>query len=185
MSGDTLPLLDTVIRVVYLLAAVTFVLGLHFMRSPVTARRGNLLSASGMACAVVATVVLILAGEGHGRIIPIAAIAPFAARAVLATALVHVRQQRQLTRALDGASDLHLMAPARAGDPARADLALLRDELAQRDDILVVDLVDLVAAVLTGLAPSAADPTLLVAPANRLAATACLGHQRTPPRLRS
>ncbi|MGV8978140.1 MAG: NAD(P)(+) transhydrogenase (Re/Si-specific) subunit beta [Cellulomonas sp.] len=74
MSGETLPLLDTVIRVVYLLAAVTFVLGLHFMRSPVTARRGNLLSAAGMACAVVATVVLIVAGEGHGSIVPIAAV---------------------------------------------------------------------------------------------------------------
>src|SRR6478672_3706246 len=99
------------------------------------------------------------------------AVAAFAARSVLATALVHVRQQRELARALDGPRDLHLVAPARAGDPSRADLALLGDELAQRGDVLVVDLVDLVAAVLAGLAP-----------ADRLAASARLCHQRTPRR---
>ncbi|GAA4213289.1 NAD(P)(+) transhydrogenase (Re/Si-specific) subunit beta [Actinocatenispora rupis] len=47
---------ETVIRLGYLLAAVAFVLGLHLMNSPATARRGNLVSAGGMALAVVLTV---------------------------------------------------------------------------------------------------------------------------------
>jgi proton-translocating NAD(P)+ transhydrogenase subunit beta len=46
---------DTVIRLVYLLAATCFVLGLHLMNSPVTAKRGNQLSAAGMAAAIAAT----------------------------------------------------------------------------------------------------------------------------------
>jgi len=54
--------LEVVVRLVYLAAAVCFVLGLHLMRSPVTARRGNLLSAAGMIAAIVATLALIAAG---------------------------------------------------------------------------------------------------------------------------
>ncbi len=42
---------------IYLAAAVCFVLGLHLMNSPVTARRGNLLSGLGMFVAVAATMV--------------------------------------------------------------------------------------------------------------------------------
>jgi hypothetical protein len=38
--------------------------------------------------------------------------------------------------------------------------------------------------VLARLAPAAAGAALLVAPANRLAATARFGHQRTPPSAR-
>ncbi|HEY7484894.1 MAG TPA: NAD(P)(+) transhydrogenase (Re/Si-specific) subunit beta [Streptosporangiaceae bacterium] len=54
---------DTTIRLIYLVAASCFVLGLHLMNSPVTARRGNLLSAAGMVVAVAATfAVLIDAG---------------------------------------------------------------------------------------------------------------------------
>ncbi|MBI9114679.1 NAD(P)(+) transhydrogenase (Re/Si-specific) subunit beta [Sanguibacter suaedae] len=48
------------VGLVYLVAATTFVLGLHLMRSPATARRGNLLSAAGMTAAVVASVPLLL-----------------------------------------------------------------------------------------------------------------------------
>ena len=51
----TLTGVETAIRLIYLLAAVGFVLGLHFMRSPATARRGNTLSWVGMAVAVAAT----------------------------------------------------------------------------------------------------------------------------------
>ena len=51
----TLTGVETAIRLVYLLAAVGFVLGLHFMRSPATARRGNTLSWIGMALAVAVT----------------------------------------------------------------------------------------------------------------------------------
>ena len=50
---------DTTIHLVYLAAAVCFVLGLHLMTTPATARRGNQLSAAGMAAAIAATVVLL------------------------------------------------------------------------------------------------------------------------------
>ncbi|HEY3501702.1 MAG TPA: NAD(P)(+) transhydrogenase (Re/Si-specific) subunit beta [Actinocatenispora sp.] len=46
---------EVLIRLGYLAAAVCFVLGLHLMNSPATARRGNLVSAAGMALAVVLT----------------------------------------------------------------------------------------------------------------------------------
>ena len=61
MSG-----LEVAVRLAYLVAAVCFVLGLHLMRSPATARRGNWLSAAGMTAAIVATVALVAAG-GQGR----------------------------------------------------------------------------------------------------------------------
>src|SRR5262249_44796552 len=121
-------------------------------------------------------------GTGCRLAFAVAAFAPSAA--VLAAALVDVGQQRELARALDRAGDLDLVAAAGAGDAARADLALLGDELAQGRDVLVVDLLDLVAALLARLAPPAPRTALLVAPAHRLAASACLGHQRTGPRLR-
>ncbi len=52
--------LETVVGYVFLAAAACFVLGLHLMNSPATARRGNLLSAGAMAVAVLATVVLLV-----------------------------------------------------------------------------------------------------------------------------
>ena len=55
MSG-----VDTGVELVYLAAAACFVLGLHLMNSPATARRGNQLSAAGMIAAIVATLVLII-----------------------------------------------------------------------------------------------------------------------------
>lgn len=51
--------IDTVVGLTYLIAAVAFVLGLHMMRSPATARRGNTLSAIGMTAAIIATVLLV------------------------------------------------------------------------------------------------------------------------------
>ncbi len=54
---------DTSTHLLYLAAAVCFVLGLHLMTSPLTARRGNLLSGAGMALAVVVTMA-ILARDG-------------------------------------------------------------------------------------------------------------------------
>jgi H+-translocating NAD(P) transhydrogenase subunit beta len=51
---------DTAVHVVYLLSAVCFVLGLHRMTSPATARRGNQLSAVGMLAAVVTTLVVLI-----------------------------------------------------------------------------------------------------------------------------
>jgi NAD(P) transhydrogenase subunit beta len=51
---------DTVVHLVYLACATCFVLGLHLMNAPATARRGNQLSAAGMAAAVAATVVVLV-----------------------------------------------------------------------------------------------------------------------------
>jgi NAD(P) transhydrogenase subunit beta len=51
---------QTIVAYSYLLAAVGFVLGLHLMNSPATARRGNQLSATGMALAVAATLALVI-----------------------------------------------------------------------------------------------------------------------------
>jgi NAD(P) transhydrogenase subunit beta len=53
-----------VIGIIYLIAATLFVLGLHQMRSPSTARRGNLTSALGMAIAIAATLVIALVSSG-------------------------------------------------------------------------------------------------------------------------
>jgi H+-translocating NAD(P) transhydrogenase subunit beta len=50
---------DTAIHVVYLATAVCFVVGLHLMTSPATARRGNQISAAGMSAAVLTTVVVL------------------------------------------------------------------------------------------------------------------------------
>ncbi len=55
--------LDTFIRLVYIVAAACFVMGLHLMNSPATARRGNQVSAVGMAGAVLGTLLLIAAGD--------------------------------------------------------------------------------------------------------------------------
>jgi hypothetical protein len=82
-------------------------------------------------------------------------IAAEAALAPVATgSLGDVGQQRELTRTLDGASDLTLMTAAGAGDPPGADLAPFGDEPTERPDVLVVDPVDLVATVRAWLAPT-------------------------------
>ncbi len=54
---------DSWVELIYLAAAVTFVLGLHLMNAPASARRGNQLSAAGMAAAVLTTIV-VLAHDG-------------------------------------------------------------------------------------------------------------------------
>src|SRR4051812_19789514 len=101
---------------------------------------------------------------------PAATAAAALALVVASAALADVRQQRQLTRALDRASDLVLVAPAGARDAARADLAPVGHELLQRVDVLVVDELDLVAAVLARLASPAAASSLAITPARRPAA---------------
>ena len=60
--GASVSAFDTVIHLVYLAAATCFVLGLHLMNSPATARRGNQVSAAGMIAAIVATL-----GARHPR----------------------------------------------------------------------------------------------------------------------
>jgi NAD(P) transhydrogenase subunit beta len=51
---------QAVIQLVYVLAAACFVMGLHLMNSPATARRGNQVSTAGMVIAIAATVVLLI-----------------------------------------------------------------------------------------------------------------------------
>jgi H+-translocating NAD(P) transhydrogenase subunit beta len=55
---------DWVIQLIYVLSASCFVLGLHLMNTPATARRGNQVSTSGMATAVAATLAIIVHGHG-------------------------------------------------------------------------------------------------------------------------
>ncbi|HEY0247510.1 MAG TPA: NAD(P)(+) transhydrogenase (Re/Si-specific) subunit beta [Gryllotalpicola sp.] len=55
-----------VVGLVFLLSAILFVVGLHQMRTPSSARRGNLLSAAGMAVAIAGTTVYaVVASGGH------------------------------------------------------------------------------------------------------------------------
>src|SRR5260370_906998 len=51
---------DAVVQLIYLASASSFVLGLHMMNSPATARRGNQLSAAGMTVAIATTVVVLI-----------------------------------------------------------------------------------------------------------------------------
>jgi H+-translocating NAD(P) transhydrogenase subunit beta len=53
---------DDAVRIAFILAAAGFVLGLHMMNSPATARRGNQLSAAGMTLALIAAVVSVANG---------------------------------------------------------------------------------------------------------------------------
>jgi H+-translocating NAD(P) transhydrogenase subunit beta len=54
---------DWVIQLVYVLAASCFVLGLHLMNTPATARRGNQVSVGGMIIAVAATLAIVIQGN--------------------------------------------------------------------------------------------------------------------------
>ncbi len=56
--------IETLVRIVQLGGAVAFVLGLHLMNSPASARNGNLLSAGGMVAAVLATLVEVATRPG-------------------------------------------------------------------------------------------------------------------------
>ena len=58
-------LLSTLFILIGALAAGSFVIGLHFMNSPATARNGNLISAGGMSVAVVATFLYLLLRDCH------------------------------------------------------------------------------------------------------------------------
>ena len=58
---------DTVVHLVYLGCATLFVAGLHLMNAPATARRGNRVSAAGMALAIVTTVVVLAWHHQTGR----------------------------------------------------------------------------------------------------------------------
>src|SRR5438270_2095004 len=70
------------------------------------------------------------------------------------SSLRHVRDQRDLTSALDCRLQLALVQRAGARDPPRQELAALGDERTDQLDDLVVDVVDLVRAELADLAPA-------------------------------
>jgi len=74
---------DTLVRLAYLAAATAFVLGLHLMNSPATARRGNRLSAAGMVLAVGITLVIV----AHDKLITGVGWAVLGTGAALAAAL--------------------------------------------------------------------------------------------------
>src|SRR3954451_10232790 len=128
-----------------------------------------------------AELLVVLQKDGLGHLVlrltvaapPAATTAAATLALVRAGALADVREQRQLTRALDRASDLVLVPTAGARDAARADLSAVRDELAEKIDVLVVDELDLVAAVLAGLPASAAASGLAIPPARGPAALLC------------
>ncbi len=61
----------TVVYLAWLAGAACFVLGLHRMNSPATARDGNRLSAAGMTVAVVATLVYLVTREGGLGVLPL------------------------------------------------------------------------------------------------------------------
>ena len=63
---------QAVIQLVYVIAAACFVIGLHLMNSPATARRGNQVSTVGMVIAIAATLVLLI---HYGTVKPIGWIA--------------------------------------------------------------------------------------------------------------
>ena len=69
---------DTVVHLIYLGSAVCFVVGLHLMNAPATARRGNRISAAGMAVAILTTAVVL----GHDRLVTAGAVLALAIGAV-------------------------------------------------------------------------------------------------------
>ena len=56
--------ISTIVYLAWLAGAACFVLGLHRMNSPATARDGNRLSAAGMTVAVVATLAFLITRDG-------------------------------------------------------------------------------------------------------------------------
>lgn len=58
-------MLNAVLPLIYLLASVSFIIGLKMLSHPETARRGNLVAATGMALAIVATIFLYRDEEGR------------------------------------------------------------------------------------------------------------------------
>jgi len=55
----------TILSVIYLIASVTFILGLKMLSSPATARKGNLIAAAGMTLAILGTIFLYTDEEGN------------------------------------------------------------------------------------------------------------------------
>ncbi|MCZ2140634.1 MAG: NAD(P)(+) transhydrogenase (Re/Si-specific) subunit beta [Bacteroidia bacterium] len=54
-----------ILEIIYLVASVTFILGLKFLGNPATARKGNLIAAFGMTIAILGTIFLYTDSEGN------------------------------------------------------------------------------------------------------------------------
>jgi NAD(P) transhydrogenase subunit beta len=57
--------LQIILQIIYLIASVTFILGLKFLGNPSTARKGNLIAAFGMGIAIFGTIFLYTDAEGN------------------------------------------------------------------------------------------------------------------------
>ena len=84
------------LTLIYLIASVTFIIGLKMLSHPATARNGNLLAASGMAIAIIGTIFLYRDETGYrlgnygwifGGIVVGAVIGTLAAKKVKMTAM--------------------------------------------------------------------------------------------------
>jgi len=66
------------LQIIYLIASVTFILGLKFLGNPATARKGNLMAAFGMVIAIFGTIFLYTTSTGehlHNLVLIFAALA--------------------------------------------------------------------------------------------------------------
>ncbi|MBT8190416.1 MAG: NAD(P)(+) transhydrogenase (Re/Si-specific) subunit beta [Saprospiraceae bacterium] len=57
--------MEFILEISYLIASITFILGLKMLSSPESARSGNLIAAAGMLIAIIATIVFHKDGAGH------------------------------------------------------------------------------------------------------------------------
>lgn len=56
---------NNILQIIYLIASITFILGLKFLGNPATARKGNLIAAFGMGIAIFGTIFLYTDGAGN------------------------------------------------------------------------------------------------------------------------
>jgi H+-translocating NAD(P) transhydrogenase subunit beta len=56
---------SSILTIIYLIASVTFIVGLKMLSHPETARKGNLIAAGGMALAIFGTIFLYKNAEGN------------------------------------------------------------------------------------------------------------------------
>jgi H+-translocating NAD(P) transhydrogenase subunit beta len=87
---------DTVVHLVYLACATCFVIGLHLMNAPATARRGNRISAAGMAVAILTTAVVL----GHDGVVTTGAVIALTIGAVAGAAAGLIAARRVLMTAM-------------------------------------------------------------------------------------
>ena len=96
--------MSTVAHLLYLIAAVSFVVGLHQMGSPATARRGNLISAAGMALAIVVAAAVLVDDGTIGRtslLVLVAGLTVGSVIGLLTAQRVHMTDMPQLVSLLN------------------------------------------------------------------------------------